>query len=262
MKVVFKGICILIMTISLLFLIGSFYVERVYKPTYIQKAIDEIDLIAIAENNINDEYKKIMDKIKDTEEFQKIVYDYAQAFGLYLYNGTETYIISEKQEKALFTQYSSVFLKQYPQLQLLPANLFIEFLVERIDLNDYLPTFESMKDEIPMETWYYLNLFMSNASRIKCIIGFFIAYIVYLIICHKITLFPIAFSLVIIIGLLCFTYSDYFIRYLPSRFSSFENAMRIFLKELQVEIKYCIMSLVGCLFLEWGIYYAKKIFLF
>ena len=262
MKLVGKCICVCIMIISLSFLLMSFFVERLYQPTYIQRVIDQIDLMSIVEEQISDDYKKAIDKLKDTKEFQTIVYDYAHAFGLYLYNGNETYSVSEVQEKELFTQYSSIFLKQYPQLQLLPANLFIEFLVERIDLNDYLPTFESLKDEIPIEYWDYLNLILDKTNRIKCIIIFLIAYIVYLMICRKLTLVPIALSFVFVIMGLCFVYKGYFISCLPSHFSTFENVIILLTKELQVEIKYCIMSLVSCLCLEWGIYYAKKIFLF
>lgn len=260
MKLLVKIICIFILTISTIFISIDWYVDRMFQRVNVEQLVQEIDLMPIVESKIDHKYKKIIGKVSQTEEFQSIVYDYATSFILYLYNNHETYVISEEVETNLFKQYSDLFLAEYPQFSFLPTNMFVEFLVEKIDLNIYLPSFEELKSEIPSDYLHYLEIFKSENLKMKVITIMVISFILYVLITKNFTLIPLIVSLLITIFILGLFYKGYFIKYLP--FSTFENALIWLFRELQVEIKYCIMCLIGCLCLEWGTYYAKKIFLF
>lgn len=252
----------LILGISIFSLVISLYLERIYTPFYLNQAIDKIDLVVLLEDKIDIEYKNIKETLLNSEEFKIIVYDYAHAFVENLCGYPISYTISDEQERDLFTLYSSDFLKKYPQLSFLPTELFIDFLVERIDLNEYLPTFTQLQQQIPKEIFYYHKRLTSLTFRMICIGIILVAFLLYCFVHGKITMTGLLTGTLFSIFLLGYVSSYRWTIYLPSSFSIYEKALFVLINELQLEMKYCIIFFMGCLVLERGIYYAKKIFLF
>lgn len=262
MKIFIKGLLSILMSLSLMGIIMTVFVEKIYTPTYLNQAVDTLDLMQMVEQNVSGEYAKVLEPIMETEEFKTIVYDYAHAFVENLCGYETTYEITDEQETILFTLYSSTLLEKYPQLKILPTDLFIDFLVDRIDLNSYLPTFEELKAKIPSEFFVYKDKIVSSKLRITLGLIVVVCFGIYTMLSNKISLYGLIFPMLVCCGIIGYILSLKWLNYLPQDYSFFENAIILLVNELDIYLKYCIIIVIACLGIEWGKFCAKKIFLF
>ena len=245
MKLLWKAILLVVATLCVFLLMSHLYLNRITTPFYLEKFVEELNVMEIVEKEIPDEYQMIL----NSEKFEEIVREYTYSFGLYLLGENTTYTVSDEVEEALFNECYELFLKDYPQFEFLPSSLFITFLVEKIDLNSYLPSFEVLKKQVPDEIIGIILLLKDE--RILSII--LLVIVVLVMINRKI----LALGAVINAILLFYLSIGLFVP-----FSFYEKGILLLLRELHVEIKYSIILAIGCMIFDWGIYYAKKVFLF
>ena len=245
MKLLWKAILLVVSTFSIFLLMSHLYLNRITTPFYLEKFVEELDVMEIVEKEIPQEYQMIL----NSEKFEEIVQDYTYSFGLYVLGENITYTISNEVEEELFKECYQLFLKDYPQFEFLPSSLFITFLVEKIDLNSYLPSFEVLKQQVPDEI-IGIILLLKDERMFSIILLVMVA----LAMINRKILASGAFLNAIL--LFCLSIGSF----IP--FSFYEKGILLLLRELHVEIKYSIILAIGCMIFDWGIYYAKKIFLF
>lgn len=253
MKVILKVTLVLMMSFSMLMLFGSFFVEKMYTPIHLTKSIENIDFTLLVEEKVPNEFKSLV----KTEEFQMILDDYINAFIYYLCDDKTTYTITDETEKMIFEVYSDAFLKKYPQLSFLPSELFVDFLVDRIDLNAFLPSFEDLKKEIPQQLFIYKDAFVSRELRLKCILLFCFYFLFYCLLSKRISLYSVGISSLIVSVVISIIMRKW---YLPIEYEWLLSCAEYFICQLIDVFKLCIIVAMGCFFIEWGTMYAKKIF--
>lgn len=180
MKKGMKVIFILGMFLSAsLFGVGLFF-HRVLEKPAMQAAFQQMDMVALVKNEIGERYE-IIGELLDTEEFKDIISSYSDGFIDYILEGNEDIYVSKEQIRELFTNYSEILLEEYPELSILPTSKFVNFLVESIDVEKMLPSYEKMLAYVPSEAlamikivnsplWFALTL----ALFLLCLIGYLI----------------------------------------------------------------------------------------
>lgn len=144
---------------SLGFGIGLFCFEVSKKET-IAQAIDTIDMAEMVQSEMGDRYA-LVGKLMDTAEFKAILSTYTDGLVNYIVNGYGEVNIDKEQVRALFTNYSEVLLKDYPEFAFLPTAKLIDFLVDSLDFNELLPSYAEVYEKVPTEVVETVQLMRS-----------------------------------------------------------------------------------------------------
>lgn len=256
-----KMILVIVMSVCNLGLFSSYFIEQMYTPEHLIKAIEDIDLIPLIQENISGDYKKVLEVLIETDEFQLIVEDYTNAFMTFLCDNKTTYTITDETEAVLFRLYSTSFLEKYPQLSFLPNELFIDFLVERIDLNGYLPSFQELRQKIPSEFFLYKDYLVSSQFRTMCFVSLIISFILFNLVSKKVSYYGLGISYLAVSLIMILFMTKQWLIYLPTDYLWLTSCLEYFTSQLNDVFKSCIIGAMGCFLIEWGRFYAKKIFL-
>lgn len=163
MKKCFSILLALVMFLGALgFGIGIFS-HAFQQPDNLRKALAKLDVQSIVVSELGKEYAFLGDLL-DTPELKIILSSYTDGLVDYIVNGKEEIPVTKEEIRALFMTYSSTLLKQYPQLAFLPTEKFVDFMVEEIDLKDFLPSYQALIDKIPANYQPYLAVVKVLAS--------------------------------------------------------------------------------------------------
>lgn len=142
-------LAILMLCGSFGFGIGLFCLEISQKET-IAQALDTIDMAQLVETEMGDRYA-LIGKLMDTAEFKDILSTYTDGLVNYIVNGEGEVNVDKEQVRALFTNYSEVLLNDYPEFAFLPTSKLIDFLVDSIDFNTLLPSYDEVSEKVPVD---------------------------------------------------------------------------------------------------------------
>lgn len=184
MKKILKVILVLLMICgSSLFGVGLFF-EKVYEKTILKEAINQLDMVEIVKDEMGERYEMI-GELLDTDEFKDILSSYSDGFINYILEGKDEMTISKEQISRLFTNYSSILLKEYPELSFLPTEKFVNFLVESVDMRNFLPTYEKMMTYVPQKVLWVMKTVHSPLWMAGSLALTLFSWIIYLVLDKK-----------------------------------------------------------------------------
>lgn len=127
---------------------AGLFLDRILEKEAMKEAFQTLDMVEIVKNEIGERYE-IIGELLDTEEFKDIISTYSDGFIDYILEGDDKMKVSKEQIRKLFTNYSEILLAEYPELSILPTSKFVNFLVESIDIEKMLPSYEKMLKYVP-----------------------------------------------------------------------------------------------------------------
>lgn len=161
-----KGLIVILTIIStigaLFFGVGTFC-RTIEKPENLKMALAYLDISAIIQEEMGEEYAFFGDLL-NTTEFKAILSSYTDGLVTYIVEGKEEIPITKEQVRDLFTNYSSTLLQQYPHLSFLPTDKFVDFLVENVDLTEHLPQYHEVVEKIPEKYLVVIQVLESPVS--------------------------------------------------------------------------------------------------